>query len=607
MLLPLGLQLLIIASLYTLQNEAETEAARADRSRFIVQTSNQICLDIYNGILQARESLAEGNVNEGYKHIAEMVNTATASIAALKDVVASDADQYDALLSVEKRLHFIRDGLINTRKLALGGDLDASVESGKKITLQARRDSKAMIETMMSLVIKEREISENSPQKLEILRERVRQGLLIAILADVALACGLVSIFGNTIAVRLKHLQENSFRLATDKPLLEPLRGSDEIAQVDKRFREMAIALTELRKKERALVENASEVICSVDKDMKFSAVNHACEGVLGYTVEELLGTRIAQIIQADDVDKTIAAMDETKNQSEARLIENRILRKTGEPCDFSWSVQWSDVERSYFCVVHDISERKELERLKKEFVDMVSHDLRAPLFSIQAFHQMLDSGVYGDLSTSGEEVLKLVDNDVTRLIDLVSGLIDIDRLESGSLELALEDLLVAEIFEDAKNSVLSLAQSRAIKLQISGETAGNGNSSSHSDFEELSVRADQKRIVQVVINLLSNAIKFSPPDSTILMTAELNKNFVRLCVTDRGRGIPETAAQTVFKRFEQVEVDDAKNHRGSGLGLAICKAIVEQHGGEIGVVSSVGNGSTFWFSLPHVASVSAS
>ncbi|MBC7997663.1 MAG: PAS domain S-box protein, partial [Leptolyngbya sp.] len=398
-LLPVGLQLLIIASLYTLQNEAETEAARADRSRFIVQTANQICLDIYNGILQARESLTEGRINEGYKHIAKMANTATANITSLKEVVASDADQYDALISVEKRLEFIRDGLISTRKLAISGDLDGSVESGKKITLQARRDSKEMIETMMSLVTKEREISENSPQKLEILRERIRQGLLIAIFADVALACGLVAVFGNTIGSRLKHLQENSFRFATDKPLLEPLQGSDEIAQVDKRFREMANALTELRRKESALVENASEVICSVDKDMKFSAVNHACETIWGYSPEELLGTRLAQIVQPEFVDKTIAAMEEIKGASEVRHLENRIMRKNTESCDFSWSIQWSEAERSYFCVAHDITERKELERLKKEFVDMVSHDLRAPLFSIQAFHQMLDSGVYGNLS----------------------------------------------------------------------------------------------------------------------------------------------------------------------------------------------------------------
>jgi signal transduction histidine kinase len=116
----------------------------------------------------------------------------------------------------------------------------------------------------------------------------------------------------------------------------------------------------------------------------------------------------------------------------------------------------------------------------------------------------------------------------------------------------------------------------------------------------------DHERIVQVLVNLLSNALKYSPSSSQVQVAAVVEGEFVRVTVADKGPGIPDAAKQTIFDRFKQVSRDDERIHKGSGLGLAICRSIIECHFGRIGVESTVGNGSTFWFTLPASERVSA-
>jgi len=232
-------------------------------------------------------------------------------------------------------------------------------------------------------------------------------------------------------------------------------------------------------------------------------------------------------------------------------------------------------------------AERKEreIERLKREFVSMVSHDLRTPLTSVQGTLALFSRGVYGEVPHQGRLRLASAEQSTRRLIKLVNDLLEIEKLETGNLLMHKEEVSAADMIERAVESVRGFAEQHNVSLQAT---------SCDQKFD-----ADGDRIVQVLVNLLSNAVKFSPAGSMVTLKASANDRDLEFRASDQGRGIPASEREAIFERFRQVELADGREKGGTGLGLAICKAIVVQHGGQIGVDSEEGKGSTFWFTIP--------
>ncbi|HEY9714706.1 MAG TPA: ATP-binding protein, partial [Chroococcales cyanobacterium] len=390
---------------------------------------------------------------------------------------------------------------------------------------------------------------------------------------------------------RLDVVMENSVRLGAGKELSQPLEGNDELAQLDQVFRQMESAIAELRQKERATIENAVDVICSIDGEARFTAVSPSAEKVWGYRSEDLLGTRIAQILPADDAAATIQSIRQIVKEKTQGKFESRIKREDGTLVDTLWSAQWSDEEKALYCVAHDITERKQIERLKQDFVAMVSHDLRTPLTSVQAFLELLSVDAYGALNDTGKESLEMTESSVARLISLINDLLDIEKMESGMLELHIDELSASDLVNRSVHAVSSFANSQGVKI------------ATREDID-VDFSADEDRLVQVVVNLLSNAIKFSPKGEAVTIDViDSQDGWVEVDIIDRGRGVPLHLRESIFERFKQVERDDSRKKGGSGLGLAICKAIIDQHGGSIGVTDgNDGVGSKFWFKLPKQA-----
>lgn len=236
--------------------------------------------------------------------------------------------------------------------------------------------------------------------------------------------------------------------------------------------------------------------------------------------------------------------------------------------------------------VFHDMAARlHEVDQMKKEFVGIISHELRTPLTSLQALLTVLEAGVLGELSEKTRKRIRGAEADVDRLIRLINELLDIEKMESGKLDMIFSECVLDEILDRSINSVRAFADQKEITITA-------------EKTDEYFV-ADADRIVQVIINILSNAIKFSPAASTITISANPTIERIEVRITDQGRGIPAEELASVFDRFKQVELDDERTKGGSGLGLAICKAVIEQHGGKIGVQSDEGKGSTFWFTIP--------
>lgn len=234
---------------------------------------------------------------------------------------------------------------------------------------------------------------------------------------------------------------------------------------------------------------------------------------------------------------------------------------------------------------IRDTSERREVERLKQEFVSTVSHELRTPLTSIRGSLTLLASGAVGELPPDARDMVAIAERNTVRLITLINDILDLERLECGRVEIRQQRVEANAVVTRAVESVAAVAARHGIRIDVS--------------IAEVAVWADPNRIVQVLVNFLANAIKFSPGASVVTVSVVPEESRVGFFVQDHGRGIPESHRAAIFERFHQVEGSDARRKGGTGLGLAICRAIIEQHGGSIGVESDPGSGSTFWFRIP--------
>lgn len=247
-----------------------------------------------------------------------------------------------------------------------------------------------------------------------------------------------------------------------------------------------------------------------------------------------------------------------------------------------------------------EIEARKQAEQKKDELISIVSHELRTPLACIKTALELLSTGHYGTLEAKGHQFIDIALTNSDRLLRLLNDLLDLERIEAGIDMASRENSNIADLMEQAADSLQAMAEQAGVTLSILSIPVKRYVNPDH--------------IIQVLTNLLSNAIKFSSPGSTVWLTAQLqdsggeetgsNPQFQNLLikVKDRGRGIPSEKLESIFGRFEQVYPSDAHQKGGSGLGLTICRSIVEQYGGQIWVESSLGGGSTFYFTLPDLS-----
>lgn len=237
--------------------------------------------------------------------------------------------------------------------------------------------------------------------------------------------------------------------------------------------------------------------------------------------------------------------------------------------------------------VFRDVTQRREIDRMKDEFISVISHELRTPLTSIKGSIGLVAGESTGPVSPQAKRLLSIAGESVDRLARLINDILEVERLESGVDPLHLTDVDVRDAVRTAVEQTETLADQAGVAVTV-GEVPGT-------------VRADVDRIVQTLVNLLGNAVKFTPPGGRVDITARTTGTFVEVSVTDTGRGVPDDKREQIFTRFEQVDSSDAREKGGTGLGLAISRSIVGRHGGRIWVEPAVGDrpGSTFRFTLP--------
>ena len=266
-------------------------------------------------------------------------------------------------------------------------------------------------------------------------------------------------------------------------------------------------------------------------------------------------------------------------------LIENTNLLSSGKPLNSP--VGGQDEITHLDRVFHEMaSTLRRAEQEKLEFVAMVGHDLRVPLNAIQLFLQALQAGLFGETSERLSAHATGAEQNAERIQKLIKDLLEIERLESGIVDLHLRAVELDGLIDSCIEGVRLSASKREISIN-------------RADKNYISAKIDEDRIAQVLTNILSNAIKFAPESSCITVTCRHENDSVEIEVSDEGRGIPLALQQEIFERFKQTQITDASELKGAGLGLAICKKLIDLHHGTIGVRSEVGHGSSFWFRLP--------
>lgn len=232
-------------------------------------------------------------------------------------------------------------------------------------------------------------------------------------------------------------------------------------------------------------------------------------------------------------------------------------------------------------------SNHHDIERLKNEFVSLVSHELRTPLTSIKGSLGLILGGACGELNDDLRDLLTIAYTNSDRLIKLINEILDLSKIEAGQVPLKTAPIDLTDVVEQSVMEISGFAQQRGVLIVTSLEP------------DLPLVQADADQIQRVLMNLLSNALKFSPADDQVVISGEYRDGWVTIRVKDHGIGIPPEHHERIFNKFQQVQSVVTRKLGGTGLGLAICKAIMDQHGGRIGVESEPGRGSCFYFSLP--------
>jgi PAS domain S-box-containing protein len=585
--IPLLFEILFVGGLAYLNLQAEEETVRAFRSAQISNYSSKLIRDMFEVGSLAHREIASLISSDGYKTTANGIKK---DLMRLRETVIENSDE-SAIVDECAAACQEADELIERirSQIAAGGNLlQASGVDSMRVRLRSCI-SRMVSKELISMAEKEKENAERYHEAQAQLRKRITMLLVAGLVFNIVLAVAVAIVVSKGIVNRLNVLVENSYRLASELPLSPRLNGDDEIAKVDWSFHQMATALAEAKRREKSLVQNSLDLICSLDGTGRFTDVNPASEQVLGYKPSELLGMQLRHLVLKEDLEDLKRSISPEKASKSDLRFETRIKHKSGQIICLDWSVRWVPDELRFICVGHDISERKEVERMKQEFMAMISHDLRTPLATMSSFHEMLGEGMFGELTERGQHLLKVAERNENRMLTLINDLLDLEKSKSGMLKLDRREVELNELLDQSVKSLTSLASRQEVDLVLSPS--------------DLIVNVDGNRVSQVIVNLLSNAIKFSPKGGVINISATEKADMAYISISDQGRGVPDELKEAIFERFQQVEIADAVDKGGSGLGLAICKAIVELHGGKIKVENNENAcGSTFSLGLPLAA-----
>ena len=354
-------------------------------------------------------------------------------------------------------------------------------------------------------------------------------------------------------------------------------------------------AVERLRRQQGLVLEAAAEGICGIDPDGMIVFANPSARRMFGLAADDPLErVNLHQRFHQSYPDGSPYPWEECPTY---RTLRGEGPQRVGDEMFWDASGQPFAVEYASAPIVEDgavtgavvtftdVTQRRAVERMKNEFVSVVSHELRTPLTSVRGSLGLLASGALGPLGADAQRMAEVAVSSTDRLVRLVNDLLDLERIESGKVQLTLRPVAVDKLFRDAATAVEGMAERAGVTVRL-------------QPVEGI-VTVDADQMLQAIANLLSNAIKFSVEGQAVDVIAERQLGSFSIRVVDRGRGIPPAMQNRIFEPFQQVDSSDARERGGTGLGLPIVRSIVSRHGGDVTLESTPGVGSTFTLTIP--------
>ncbi len=362
--------------------------------------------------------------------------------------------------------------------------------------------------------------------------------------------------------------------------------AGDEARELAVAFNQMAASLKSMvrdlsgeRNKLSAILDTMADGVVVVNSDDHIVLINPAAAMLFGIG-PQADGTSLSSAVHDHELRQLITACRSDKKRQYAEIVltsGRRVVSAVATPLE-------DENEGTVVVTLHDLTELRQVETSRREFVSNVSHELRTPLSSIKAMVETLEDGGLADTNVNTDYVHR-IHVEADRMATLVNDLLELAKLQSGQDDMDVQPMDIASVIHEEASRYVGIAEGRGIETQVSLP-------------EQLpKVVAQEDRIRQVVRNLLDNALKFTPENHKITVSATANYDVVEVQVSDSGLGIPAESLPHIFERF--YKVDRSRQEEGSGLGLAIVKNIVQAHGGEVSVESTEGEGSTFSFTVP--------
>lgn len=368
-------------------------------------------------------------------------------------------------------------------------------------------------------------------------------------------------------------------------------------------FRYRLLSITPVAR--RMVVDNMPDGVIVVDTAGRIVDLNPAAQAMGDVQPSNAIGSRLSKAFhQLGLVEGLETALREGTQQPVEKEV--RFTSQQGERVIHvfvSPLTGWRDNVLGYLIVLRDVTQRvrdeeqlahlyreaQEASRLKSEFLATVSHELRTPMNTITGYIDMILDRVFGELTPEQEMRLRTVAHSASHLLELISDILDLSKIETGEIELSLTSVNLKEVILDALQTTEPWVQQKGLTMEFKLED------------ELLFARADKERTRQVLANLLSNAVKFTERGSITVTAGAVPGGMIQFSVIDTGIGISEEDQPTIFDAFRQVDGSSTREYGGAGVGLPLVKRLVEMMGGRITVRSEVGVGSTFTVTLPQV------
>ena len=419
------------------------------------------------------------------------------------------------------------------------------------------------------------------------------------IIATISLSAVVVTALSLVLGYLLAHRTARSVRSVTEaahrlaggdlEHRVEAL-SSDETQDLAEAFNSMASTLRNLihelsgeRDKLSSILDTMADGVVVIGREGQIELLNPAGQELLGVRRQNPVGVRFIELVRDHDLQRLVSLCQEAgqRQHGEVELLQRgRFLSVIATPLS-------EDGSPGVLLTLHDLTRIRQVETTRKEFVSNVSHELRSPLASVKAMVETLDGGALEEQQVA-RDFVRRIHGEIDRMSGMVEDLLDLARLESEQEALRLNPVDLKPLLEEIKASFQEQADANEIGVDVTVPDVLPG------------VLGDEDRLRQVLANLLDNALKFTQKQGRVMLSANVEGQMVKVSVRDSGIGIPEEHLPHIFERF--YKVDRSRRDHGSGLGLSIVKYIVQAHGGEVGVESREGEGSTFSFTVPRAA-----